>query len=57
MDQPIYQRIVTESHLDAECQKFVEREFPKAVRAVNRFSGKANPPAAVKPAEGRRDGR
>ncbi|CAM3842129.1 hypothetical protein G6L26_009700 [Agrobacterium radiobacter] len=57
MDQPIYQRIVTESHLDAECQKFVEREFPKAVRAVNRFSGKANPPAAVKSAEGRPDGR
>lgn len=52
MDEPIYQRIVTESHLDAECQKFVEREFPKAVKSVNRFSGKANPPAA-KPTEGR----
>lgn len=24
MDEPMYQRIVTESHLDAECQKFVK---------------------------------
>ncbi len=52
MEQPTYQRIVTESELDAICQQFVEREFPKAVKSVNRFSGKANPPAA-KPTEGR----
>lgn len=51
MEQPTYQRIVTESELDAICQQFVEREFPKAVKSVNRFSGKANPPS-VKPAEG-----
>lgn len=51
MEQPTYQRIVTESELDAICQQFVEREFPKAVKSVNRFSGKANPPSA-KPAEG-----
>lgn len=43
MEQPHYQRIITESELDAQCQQFVEREFPKAVRSVNRWSGKANP--------------
>lgn len=52
MEQPTYQRIVTESELDAICQQFVEREFPKDVKSVNRFSGKANPPSAAKPAEG-----
>lgn len=43
MDQPAYQRIITESELDRAAQQFVEREFPKAVKAVNRFSGKQNP--------------
>jgi hypothetical protein len=57
MEQPTYQRIVTESELDAICQQFVEREFPKAVKSVNRFSGKANPPATAKPTEGKRHGR
>lgn len=48
MEQPHYQRIITESELDARCQQFVEREFPKAVRSVNRFSGKGNPETKVK---------
>ncbi len=42
-----YQRI-TESELDLACQKFVEKEFPKAVKSVNRFSGKGNPEPRVK---------
>ena len=48
MDQPAYQRIITESELNRAAQQFVEREFPKAVKAVNRFSGKQNPVVAKK---------
>ncbi len=42
-----YQRM-TEQELDLACQKFVEKEFPKAVKAVNRFSGKGNQQLADK---------
>lgn len=48
MEQPHYQRMITESELDRQCQQFVEHEFVKAVKSVNRFSGKANPEKSVK---------
>jgi hypothetical protein len=41
-------KTITEDELDLACQRFVEREFPKTVKSVNRFSGKPLPKTEAK---------